>query len=204
MKFFSLAKKRGAELRRERSKTGGGQLLTVPLTSEEERVLAILGPTVTEGISGGVDVCLNEFPSTSPQPASPVLPSPCSSTASSAGPSHKGPSLTGPCARPRSERNKRPSACGCIEELIALEKERLQTDKDQVQLKREELQLRREEVQQRERHHQELQSIKKSKLQILAKQLELAEAQFSRPSISVPIFFPSAQDPSTTDEPPDV
>ena len=78
----------------------------------------------------------------------------------------------------RSEKNRRSNVCGCNQDLIALEKERLQLEKEQIQLKREELQ-------QQERHHLELVQLKKAKLNILSKQLTLAETQFNRP-ISVP------------------
>nr|XP_015214045.1 PREDICTED: myb-related transcription factor, partner of profilin-like [Lepisosteus oculatus] len=183
----SLAKRR-AELNREKSETGGGQLLTLPLTPEEERVLGILGPSVTEGIPGGVDVSLNELPSTSPQPASPVHLSSRSSTGSSPGPSCAGLSQRAP---PEKDRESNPSGYG--EELVALGKERLQLEKEQLQLKQEELQ-------QRERHYQELVLLNKAKLDILAKQLALAEAQFNRPSNPVPIMLPSEQGMATTDQ----
>lgn len=61
--FYSLTKRRAAELRRERPKTGGEPLNAQPLTPEEEKALAILGPTVALGITGGIDVCGEEFPS---------------------------------------------------------------------------------------------------------------------------------------------
>uniref|UniRef100_A0A3B1IMG2 Myb/SANT-like DNA-binding domain-containing protein n=1 Tax=Astyanax mexicanus TaxID=7994 RepID=A0A3B1IMG2_ASTMX len=180
--FSSQAKKKGAEIRKERAKTGGGQSSIPALSPEEERALAILGPTATRGISGGVDVCSNEFPSTPPQPTSPVHPSSASdSPASSPGPSVTQTSLRAP---PTTETPQ--NTCACSEELILIERERLNIEKERLQLKREKLQ-------QRERQHQELVDLKRAKLEIMAKQLSVAEFQLSRPAISVPIILPSEQ-----------
>uniref|UniRef100_A0A672MID1 Uncharacterized protein n=1 Tax=Sinocyclocheilus grahami TaxID=75366 RepID=A0A672MID1_SINGR len=53
--FASVTKRRAAACKREANKTDGGINSVPPLTTEEEKVLAILGPEALEGILGGID-----------------------------------------------------------------------------------------------------------------------------------------------------
>ncbi|KAI4900183.1 hypothetical protein NFI96_002658 [Prochilodus magdalenae] len=53
----SVTKRKAAALRREQQRTGGGSSTLPPLTPDEGRVLAILGPEVLDGVPGGIDVC---------------------------------------------------------------------------------------------------------------------------------------------------
>ncbi|KAL2099556.1 hypothetical protein ACEWY4_003950 [Coilia grayii] len=62
--FSSATKRKAAARRREREQTGGGSTSLAPLTPEEERVLAVLGPEAVGGIPGGIDVYT--FPSAVP------------------------------------------------------------------------------------------------------------------------------------------
>ncbi|KAL1276498.1 hypothetical protein QQF64_001760 [Cirrhinus molitorella] len=48
--FASVTRRRAAARKREAKKTGGGINSVPPLTAEEEKVLAILGPEALEGI----------------------------------------------------------------------------------------------------------------------------------------------------------
>lgn len=51
--YSTVVKKKAAALRREMAKTGGGNSLP-PLSPEEEKVLAVLGPEAAEGTRGWV------------------------------------------------------------------------------------------------------------------------------------------------------
>ncbi|XP_063068956.1 uncharacterized protein LOC134460500 [Engraulis encrasicolus] len=54
--YSTVVKKKAAALRREMAKTGGGSSSLPPLSPEEEKVLAVLGPEATEGTRGGLDI----------------------------------------------------------------------------------------------------------------------------------------------------
>ncbi|KAI4896465.1 hypothetical protein NFI96_009634, partial [Prochilodus magdalenae] len=74
--YASVTKRKAAALRREQQRTGGGRSTLPPLTPDEERVLAILGPEVLDGVPGGIDVCGMHTSQTSTPHPSPLEPSP--------------------------------------------------------------------------------------------------------------------------------
>ena len=53
--YKSTAKKKGAERFRELKKTGGGVANNVQIDQLEEKVLAVIGDTLIEGVEGGTD-----------------------------------------------------------------------------------------------------------------------------------------------------
>ncbi|KAL2091627.1 hypothetical protein ACEWY4_013890 [Coilia grayii] len=54
--FSGITKKKAASPRMEREKTGGGSISLPPLTPNEERVLAVLGPEAVGVVPGGINV----------------------------------------------------------------------------------------------------------------------------------------------------
>ncbi|KAL2079803.1 hypothetical protein ACEWY4_025547 [Coilia grayii] len=74
--FSSATKKKAAALRREREQTGGGSTSLAPLTPEEERVLAVLGPEAVEGIPGGIDTRTPGPPPSTSRTPGPAPPTP--------------------------------------------------------------------------------------------------------------------------------
>ena len=53
--WASCTKGKEMQRKKERQKTGGGKAEDIPVNEQEEKVLAILGKTATEGIQGGID-----------------------------------------------------------------------------------------------------------------------------------------------------
>uniref|UniRef100_A0A671S9L1 Uncharacterized protein n=1 Tax=Sinocyclocheilus anshuiensis TaxID=1608454 RepID=A0A671S9L1_9TELE len=84
--FTSVTKRRAAACKREANKTGAVINSVPPLTTEEEKVLAILGPEALEGILGGIDF--------RPPTSGPLQSSPSTSGLLQPGPSK---SPKGPC-----------------------------------------------------------------------------------------------------------
>ncbi|KAJ8353456.1 hypothetical protein SKAU_G00210230 [Synaphobranchus kaupii] len=121
----------------------------------------------------GVDLAGGEIPSTSPEHLD--VPNPCSPGASN---EH----VTSNWRTAKSTSRSNP--CQCRTELIELERQRLD--------------LKRQLCKQRESHHKELVELKKAKLDIMAKQLMVSEAEFQRPAISMPIILPNQGEDSTT------
>uniref|UniRef100_UPI0037E6FF8B protein bassoon-like n=1 Tax=Semicossyphus pulcher TaxID=241346 RepID=UPI0037E6FF8B len=170
--------------------TGGGAPGATTLTPDEEKVLSIIGKTASEGISGGIDLLGDEGLSensegeeeeeeeeepsgsraatyTSPGEDDPPQPSPVPAR-----------QPAGPGVRMRGGLTGRPpiTTCTCSETLVRLEREKLAV------LRGIEGQLERQTALQEE--------IERQKLELHRRQLALAEAQFNRPSISVPIILP--------------
>ncbi len=54
--FASAAKERGAAVRRDWARTGGGPSFVPALTPDEEKAMAILGEAASQGISWGIDL----------------------------------------------------------------------------------------------------------------------------------------------------
>lgn len=55
--YASVMKRRTSTIRRESAWTGARKSTLPPLTVEEERILAIFGPEMVEGVQRGIDVC---------------------------------------------------------------------------------------------------------------------------------------------------
>lgn len=82
--FASAAKARGAAVRRDRERTGGGPSSVPALSRDEDRALAILGEAASQGISGGIDLRAGVDSSLPPRPNTPS--SPASSDSASSAP----------------------------------------------------------------------------------------------------------------------
>lgn len=187
--FASAAKARGAAVRRDRERTGGGPSSVPALSRDEERALAILGEAASQGISGGIDLRagVDTLPqSTSCLPPRPNTPSsPASSDSASSAPASphlSAPSLplTEVAQQQQSGSRRRPLIrCNCSDELVKLEKEKLQLLRGNEQGLQEANDIARATLE-----------VEKAKVHIMEKQYALSEAQFQRPSISVPIILP--------------
>ncbi|MGH0140987.1 UNVERIFIED_CONTAM: hypothetical protein FKN15_018822 [Acipenser sinensis] len=202
-KTLSVANRKAAD-------RGGGQM-SLELTPEEQKAVDILGPTALHGVPGGIDVFAGELP-TCEVPAS---------TSGQASPqqdfsvqeeylSQQEPSLqddvplgsetpgseepaTGESGtRERQQgRRKTENSCGCSSELIELEKNKLSILKninENIE----------KSIEQQEQHHQEIVALK-AKLEILQKQLVFTEAQYHRPTISVPVILPEREGETCAD-----
>ena len=184
--FQSQTKKKSAKVRRESMGTGDGAPGGTTLTPDEEKVLSIIGKTAYEGISGGTDVQREEGLSESEDeeepsgsgagmctpPGEDEPPQPCPVPARQpAGPSVR--MLGGFTGRPPI------TTYTCSETLVRLEREKL------VVLRGIEGQLEQQTALQ-----EEMVWIKQERLELHRRQLALAETQFNRPSISVPIILP--------------
>ncbi|KAK9980997.1 hypothetical protein ABG768_000571, partial [Culter alburnus] len=138
--FASAAKVRGAAVRRDRARTGGGPSSVPALSPDEEKALAILGEAASQGISGGIDLragvdttpCSQSrpsLPSSTPTPSSPA-------SSGRASPAPASPQLSAPSSastvvsqhqQSSSGSRKRPSIrCDCSQELVEIEKEKLE------------------------------------------------------------------------------
>ncbi|XP_067085427.1 myb-related transcription factor, partner of profilin-like [Osmerus mordax] len=189
--FQSQTKKKGAKVRRETMGTGGGAPCATTLTPDEEKVLSIIGKTASEGIGGGIDLLGDEGLSGNSEGEEEEDEEPSGSraaTCTSPGEDHPPqPSPVparqpaGPGVRMRGGLRWRPpiTTCTCSETLVRLEREKL------VVLRGIEGQLERQTALQ-----EEMVQIKRQRLELHQRQLALAEAQFNRPSISVPIILP--------------
>lgn len=184
--FQSQTKRKSAKVRSEAMGTGGGAPGGTTLTPDEEKVLSIIGKTASEGISGGIDVLGDEGLSLSEDEEEP--------SGSRAGtctpPGEDDPQQpwpvparqpAGPGVRMRGGSRWRPAitTCTCSETLVRLEREKLEV------LRGMEGHLQRQTALQ-----EEVVRMKQERLELHRRQLALAEAQFNRPSISVPIIFP--------------
>lgn len=190
--YSSLAKRKRALQRKTMNKTGGGPNDAPLLTAEEEKALSILGTTASDGICGGVDlhggVGLSQ-PEPEPGPSGsqeqsgspPIdrhLPSPSPLTS---------PSISQPpfsivqatATTPQQFEN----VCGCSQDLVQLEREKLDVLKDIRQSLKESNEMNNN-------FQKQIIELKKAKLALEERRLALEEMTFARPSISVPIILP--------------
>nr|XP_055062919.1 uncharacterized protein LOC129445961 [Misgurnus anguillicaudatus] len=167
---------------------------------DKEKALAILGEAASVGIPGGLDLragvdsipCSQSRPSVIPHTSTPSsLTSSGRSSPAPVSPQCTSPSAsfeTTPHHKPDRCSRSRPSVrCDCSEELVKLEKEKLDVLRGIEQGLQETNNLARETLE-----------VKKAKLQILEKQYALTEAQFHRPTISVPIIMPGQDDQTSS------
>ena len=152
--------------------TGGGAPCGTTLTPDEQKVLSIIGKTAYEGISGDVEEPSGSRAGTCTPPGEDDPPQPCPVPARQpAGPGVR--MLGGLTGWPTV------TTCTCSETLVRLEREKL------VVLRGIEGQLEQQTALQ-----EEMVWIKQERLELHRRQLALAETQFNRPSISVPIILP--------------
>ncbi|XP_048840396.1 myb-related transcription factor, partner of profilin-like isoform X2 [Brienomyrus brachyistius] len=193
--FASVAKARGAAVRRDREQTGGGPSAVPALTPNEEKVLDILGESASQGILGGIDVRADEGVSRNPQtrssspPPTSVASSPSSSGAASPAPPTPHPFARSPgstavslrrLARPQGRTRRQSIQCDCSKELVRLEKEKLEA-----------LQGIKKELQEANHLARATLEVKRAKLDLMQRQHSLAEPEFRKPHISVPVILPS-------------
>ena len=210
--FISLTKKKSSEVRRQTTLTGAGVNTAPALTDEEERAMAIIGVSASQGIPGGVDIHAgiteeghhsseqrqeDEEPSsplqsTSAAPTSlpvmtPLMAAPSTSAAAT--------SRTLPDAPPRvtvpstSATISAPStASTATASNIGLS---CQCSRDLVELEREKVSLLKDvcgllrEAAERDAHYQqEVIVLKRAKLDIVARQLALEEERFAQQNLS--------------------
>ncbi|XP_035287162.1 uncharacterized protein LOC118234612 [Anguilla anguilla] len=188
--FASLAKSRGAAVRREIAKTGAGLSVVPSLTPDEEKALSIIGHTASQGISGGIDVRSGKGTSTlqpsgegtstpPPEPSSPPQSSHASSPSRCGSPPRQKPAPEH--LRCEVECQGRESCAAAAAKTFSVWRRRSWWCCEGI-----EAQLEMSNSLQRE-----MLEVKKAKLDLLQRQYDLAEAQFHRPSISVPIILPS-------------
>ncbi|XP_076128810.1 uncharacterized protein LOC143109885 [Alosa pseudoharengus] len=141
----SDAKIRGVLQRRDQAKTGAGLPEVKPLTSLEEKILAVMGQVYTEGIATGTEVGLDELceqksgevcQSTSSDPESrrvilTLMDSECDT-------------MNLPPAMVIPSPAKKKKHIGLQEELLELEKEKLWVMREKVNIDKERLQLEKE------------------------------------------------------------
>ncbi|CAM4570211.1 unnamed protein product [Leuciscus chuanchicus] len=138
--FASAAKARCAAIRRDRARTGGGPSSVPALSPDEEKALAIIEEAASQGISGGIDLRagVDTTPCSQSRPSLPtrtLTPSPPSSS-DRASPRPASPRRSAPsCASTEvaqhqqsasGSRRLRSIRCDCSEELVKLEKEKLE------------------------------------------------------------------------------
>lgn len=197
--FSSQVKVRGSAVRRDRARTGAGTSSVQPLTAHEEKALAIMGDTISHGIPGGIDVRRGDAEQASCSRSSPPPNVPCSpDTEPPAALSSPGSTEPEGCTTPPPpvhtsspglryttlRRRSTISPCRCSEELVNIEKEKLVVLQDIQHQLTEANELARQSLE-----------LKRAKLELAKQQHALAEAQFNRPSISVPILLPAEGEP---------
>ncbi|XP_051958612.1 myb-related transcription factor, partner of profilin-like [Xyrauchen texanus] len=194
--FASLAKRKRALQRIAIKKTGGGTNESPLLTAEEEKALSILGTSASDGISGGIDIHGGvgiTQPEPEPEPESgpscseePSVSSAISQHLPSPSPPNNPPRPQPPSSvfqtaatTPQQFEN----VCSCSQDLVQLEREKLDVLKDIRQCL--------QEANERDNNfQQQLIELKKAKLALKERRLALEEMSFARPSISVPIILP--------------
>ncbi|KAK7130333.1 hypothetical protein R3I93_019840 [Phoxinus phoxinus] len=198
--FASAAKARGAAVQIDQARTGGGPSSVLALSPDEQKALAIIREAALQGISGGIDLkagvdttpCSQSRPSLPPRILTPSPPS----SSDRASPGSASPRRSAPSSASTEVAQHQQSAndsrmcrsirCDCSEELVKLEKEKLEVLRGIEQRLQEANNLARATLE-----------VKKAKLQILEKQYALSEAKFQRPTISVPLM-PGQDELSTT------
>ncbi|XP_026114784.1 myb-related transcription factor, partner of profilin-like, partial [Carassius auratus] len=194
--FASLAKRKRALQRTAIKQTGDGTNESPLLSAEEEKALSILGTSASDGISGGIDIH-GGVGITQPEPE----PEPDSGPSCSEEPSVSSaisehlPSPSPPKNPPRPQppssvvqtaattTQQFENVCSCSQDLVQLEREKLDVLKDIRQCL--------QEANERDNNfQQQLIELKKAKLALKERRLALEEMSFARPSISVPIILP--------------
>lgn len=188
--FSSLAKRKRALQRTTINKTGGGPNDAPILTAEEEKALSILGTTASDGICGGIDLHGGEGlrqpePESGPscsqeQSGSPPIERQLPSPSPPNSPTDQPPSsiVQATATTPRFE-----NICGCSQDLVQLEREKLDVLKDIRQSLKEANEMNYN-------FQREIIELKKAKMALEERRLSLEEMSFARPSISVPIILP--------------
>ncbi|KAJ8356936.1 hypothetical protein SKAU_G00197300, partial [Synaphobranchus kaupii] len=162
--------------------------------------LCILGPTALEGIEGGNVLHKGSIPECEPGPSNPDTAPQNTSVGPSSPPHFPTPQLQpGVSSRPSCPQPSSPvrvgrrqgfsSICGCSQDLNKLEREMLEVLKDlrkvTVEAFQETLRFQEEVVR----------GCNRDKLALMERQMDLAQRQYERPAISVPILLPNEQAP---------
>ncbi|XP_026125116.1 uncharacterized protein LOC113107107 [Carassius auratus] len=160
--------------------------------AEEEKALSILGTSASDGISGGTDIH-GGVGITQPEPESgpscseePLVSSAISEHLPSPSPPKNPPRTQPPSSvvqTAATTTQQFENVCSCSQDLVQLEREKLDVLKDIRQCL--------QEANERDNNfQQQLIELKKAKLALEERRVALEEMSFARPSNSVPIILP--------------
>ena len=175
--FVSLTKKKASELRHQTTKTGAGVNTAQALNDEEDRAMAIIGFSASQGIPGGVDIHAGLTEEGEPSSAQwkgdeePRILYQSTSTATASTASATTSTVTAPPDTASTATASTVTAfnsCKCSQDLVQLEREKVGLLKDVVG-------LLREAGERDSKFQQEALVLKRAKLELASHQLALEE-----------------------------
>ncbi|XP_011677463.1 myb/SANT-like DNA-binding domain-containing protein 4 [Strongylocentrotus purpuratus] len=132
-KYQSMTKNKYSQIRKQRTKTGGGPPPLDTLDDTEKRVLDIMGSTAIEGIQGGVDTDDHGPSCSTAQPPT---------TDESHGPS----SSASVPPKARQKQRRQPPADSYSEKLLSIEEKKLELLRQLVDIRKQALEVEKERL----------------------------------------------------------